>query len=270
MRFKLISVLLAILFVILPFKLEAAFSKPVTGVRIDKTMITLPLYEKETLRATIFPNDASNKVISWTSSDSNIVRIINRKELQVEIEAVSKGIATITAVTEDGSFKISSKVEVVVPVQKVFIEPQQITLKPGEEKEFTARVEPEDANNKNLIWQTSDSGVITVDNNGKGIAKSAGQARVIARSTENQEIFAYCIVNVGESIENPPLSTDEEIITNDIVSDEDEVNSQTNNDDVTEVMVETEENVDYILITFSTVILLLLIVLIITIRRRNT
>ncbi len=270
MRFKIISAVLAILFIFLPVKLEAGINVPVTGVRINKTIITMPIYAKETLKVTIFPNDANNKKIVWTSSDSNIVRIINRKELQVEIEAVSKGIATITAVTEDGSFKISSKVEVVVPVQRVLIEPQQITLKPGEEKEFIARVEPDDANNKNLIWQTSDSGIIVVDDNGKGVAKSAGQARVIARSAENQEIFAYCTVTVGEGIEDSPLSGDEEITDNDIVGDEDEVDGQTDNDDVTEVVVETDENIDYILVIFLALVLLLLVILIMAIRRRTT
>ncbi len=269
MKLKLISALLAVLFVILPVKIEAAVSKPVTGVRIDKTMITLPIYGKETLRATVFPSDASNTVITWSSSDSNVVRIINRKGLQAEIEAVSKGIANITAVTEDGSFKVSSKVEVVVPVQSVLIEPQQITLKPGEEKEFAARVEPDDANNKNLIWQTSDSGIIVVDSNGKGIAKSTGQARVIARSADNQEIFAYAIVNVQEGTEDPIQPLDEDITDNDIVSEQDDIGGQTDND-VKDVVAETDDNIDYILVFLSALILMLLIVLILAIRRRTT
>lgn len=267
MRFKLISAILAILFVILPVKLEASVNKSVTGVRIDKTIITMPIYEKETLVATVLPSDASNKKITWTSSDSNIVRIINTKGLQAEIEAASKGSATITATTEEGAFKISSKIEVVVPVQRVVIEPQQIVLKPGEEKQFTAWVEPDDANNQSLIWQTSDSGVTTVDSNGKGIAKSAGQARVIARSAENQEVFAYCIVDVQESTEDPPVVSDEKIEVDDIIGDEDD--GQTDNANITEVVVETNEDIDYILIILAAVIFLLLITLIIAVRRRN-
>ncbi len=267
MRLKLIFVVLAMLFVILPVELEAVVNVPVTGVRIDKTMIIVAINEKETLVATVFPSDATNKKITWASSDSNIVRITNHKGLQAEIEAVSKGNATITAITEEGSFKISSKVEVVVPVQRVMIDPQQLLLMPGEEKQFTARVEPDHANNQILIWQTSDSGVITVDSNGKGIAKSAGQARVIARSAENQEIFAYCVVDVRESNEELPLVPDEEIETDDITGDEEDI--QTENAGVTEVVVETNENDDYILIILSAVIFLLVIALIIAVRRRN-
>jgi uncharacterized protein YjdB len=270
MRLKLFILILLFSFIIFPVTLEAVVNIPVTGVRIDKPAITMPIYEKDTLVATLFPSDAINKNIAWTSSNSSIVRIINRKGLQAEIEAVSKGKVTITATTEDGSYKVSSKVEVVIPVQKVLIEPQQIVLKPGEEKQFTARVEPDDANNKDLIWQTSDSGVITVDNNGKGVAKSSGQARVIARSAENQEVFAYCIVTVQSSTEEQPIATDDENPTNDLAADEVEVDDQSGNDDLTEVVVETNENVDYILVILAAVILLLLIILIVAVRRRST
>ncbi len=270
MRLKLYLLILLFSFIIFPVTLEAVVNVPVTGVRISKTTITMPIYEKDTLVTTIFPSDASNKKIVWTSSNSSIVRIISRKGLQAEIEAVAKGKVTITATTDDGSFQVSSKVEVVVPVQRVLIEPQQIALKPGEEKQFTARVEPDDANNKDLIWQTSDSGVITVDNNGKGVAKSSGQARVIARSAENQEVFAYCIVTVQQSTEEQPIAPDDENPTNDLAADEVEVDDHSGNDDLTEVVVETNENIDYILVVLAAVILLLLIILIVAIRRRNT
>lgn len=270
MRLRIFSIMLVFSFIILPFTIEAAFIVPVTEVRVDKTKITLPIYGKETLVATVFPGDASNKKITWATSNSNIVRIVNRKGLEAEIEAVSKGIATITATTEDGLFKVSSKVEVVIPVTGVVIEPQQIILKPSEEKQFIARVEPDDANNKNLIWQTSDSGVITVDDNGKGVAENSGQARVIARSAENQEVFAYCIVNVQNSTEEQPPIPDEEITTTDLAGDEVETDAQSGNDNVTEFVDEADGfNVDYILVLLAAFITMLLTTLIITIRRRR-
>ena len=72
---------------------------PVTGVSLDKTSATLEIGGKETLTATIEPNDATNKNITW-SSDAPSVATVDENGV---VTAVAAGTATITVTTEDGS-----------------------------------------------------------------------------------------------------------------------------------------------------------------------
>ncbi len=70
---------------------------PVTGISLDKTSLTLAVGESETLTATITPEDATNKNVSWTSSDPLVATVENGR-----ITGVKPGSVTITAKTEDG------------------------------------------------------------------------------------------------------------------------------------------------------------------------
>lgn len=70
-----------------------------TEISLNKTTDTLNVGGTDNLIATITPENAVNKSIKWTSSDSNIVSVDNNGE----ITALKKGTATITAATQDGS-----------------------------------------------------------------------------------------------------------------------------------------------------------------------
>ena len=71
---------------------------PVTGVSLDKTQITIKVGESETLTPTITPEDATNKKVSWTSSNDNVATVEEGK-----VVGVQPGSVTITVTTEDGA-----------------------------------------------------------------------------------------------------------------------------------------------------------------------
>ena len=71
---------------------------PVTGVSLDKTQITIKVGESETLTPTITPEDATNKKVSWTSSNDNVATVEDGK-----VVGVQPGSVTITVTTEDGA-----------------------------------------------------------------------------------------------------------------------------------------------------------------------
>ena len=80
----------------------------VTGVTLDKTSLIMDIDGTYTLKATVAPNDADNKKVTWTTSDASIATVSSAGK----VTALAKGSATITATTSDGGFKATCKVQV--------------------------------------------------------------------------------------------------------------------------------------------------------------
>jgi len=71
----------------------------VTSVTLKPETLTLYMDETATLTATVLPSDATNKTVSWTSSDPEIATVSNGT-----VFAKSAGTATITVTTQEGGF----------------------------------------------------------------------------------------------------------------------------------------------------------------------
>lgn len=72
---------------------------PVIGVKLDKTSLTMQEKGSATLTATVEPADATNKNVTWESSDISIATV----DASGKVTAISAGSATITATAADGS-----------------------------------------------------------------------------------------------------------------------------------------------------------------------
>ncbi len=75
-------------------------SQLVTSITLNETSLSLSLNETKDLTATVLPEDADNKEVSWTSSD-NAVAIVSK--LDGKVEAKGYGTCTITCAAKDGS-----------------------------------------------------------------------------------------------------------------------------------------------------------------------
>ena len=72
----------------------------VTGVSLNKTSASLAFNETTQLTATVSPSNATNKSVSWTSSNSNIATV----STSGLVTAKAEGNATITVTTADGGY----------------------------------------------------------------------------------------------------------------------------------------------------------------------
>lgn len=79
----------------------------VEGISLDKTNLNLKKGSSYTLNATITPSNATNKLITWTSDNENIVTVLDGKVTAKEV-----GTATITATTQDGNYSATCKITV--------------------------------------------------------------------------------------------------------------------------------------------------------------
>ena len=159
---------------------------PVTSVTLNKTSASLKVGETVTLTATVGPDDATDKTVTWTSSDATVASVSNGV-----VTAKKIGTATITA--KAGDMTASCTITVIpTPVTSVTLSKTSASLKVGETVTLAATVNPSDATDKTVTWTTSDATVATVSN-GVVTAKKLGTATITAKAGDKT---ATCSITV--------------------------------------------------------------------------
>ena len=163
----------------------------VTGVTLNKSDLSLESGASETLTATVAPADATNKKVTWKSSDAAVATV----DANGKVTGVKAGEATITVTTEDGGKTATCKVTV-KPNLVSEITLAALAIYVGESKAITATVKPDDATNKTLTWKSSDETVATVDATGKVTGKKIGTATITATAQDGSGVSGSCTVTV--------------------------------------------------------------------------
>lgn len=153
---------------------------PVSGLTLDKTALKIAKGATDTLKATVYPSDATRPDVLWASSDDAVCTV----DATGHITAVGVGLAIISATTMDGEFEADCDVNVVIPVTGISLSPSSLTLIKGTSGNLTATVSPADATDKTVFWTSSNSSVCTVDSSGRVAAVSVGTATVTAKTED--------------------------------------------------------------------------------------
>jgi uncharacterized protein YjdB len=170
---------------------------PVTGISLGKTTTTIPVNGTEALTYTVAPANATNKNVTWSSSNASIVAVDGNGR----ITGVAVGTATVTATTDEGQYSASCMVTVqqgqtqTVPVTGLTLNKSSLALFVADVEALTAIVTPANATNKKVTWTSSNSSVATVDATGAVRGIASGTATVTATS-EDGGYTAACTVTV--------------------------------------------------------------------------
>ena len=169
---------------------------PVTAVTLNKTYVSLKAGETVTLTATVKPDDATDKTVTWGSSDESVAKVENGI-----VTAIGKGLFTITAKAGDTS--ATCMVTVSVPVENVTLNKTELVLQKGQEEVLVALVSPDDATDKTINWSSSNVSVVRVDQNGAVAAEGAGTAVITASAGTKS---ATCTITVTIPVESISLN----------------------------------------------------------------
>ena len=177
------------------------FSEPesiaVESVTLDATTLTLALGATRKLTATIKPDNADDKTVVWSSSDTAVVMVDN----DGTVGAIKTGTATITAKSADKQATCTvtvSEIAVVNPdssvaVESVMLNTTTLTIEPGKMRTLTATVTPSNAEDKIVTWSSSDEKVATVSDDGTVTAYAEGTVTITAKAGGKE---ATCTVAV--------------------------------------------------------------------------
>ena len=180
---------------ILEIEPESIFVQSIT---LNQTDFQLSLGDTYQLSATVLPDDATDKSITWSSSDESIASISE------DGTVIAKGIgtATITATTNDGSNITASCFVTVNPilVSEIILSDSELSLKLGDIYQLSVAVLPDDATDKSITWSSSDESVASISDDGTVIAKGSGSATITATTNDGTNLSATCEVTVTDPV----------------------------------------------------------------------
>lgn len=164
------------------------------------TGLALTKGQTQKLTATVAPANATNKTVTWKTSDKNVATVSENGL----VTAVGGGDATITCTAKDGSnVKATCKVTVTVPVSGIQLSQTSAALTVGDTLTLTKTIYPSDATNQAVIWTSSSDAVASVDSNGKITAKTAGSAVITCKSVSDNSVVGICNVTVKAKVQTP-------------------------------------------------------------------
>ena len=165
---------------------------PVSGVTLNKTSLTLDKGATFVLAAQIYPEDATNKQVTWSSSNTGVATVADGT-----VVAVGGGVAEIKVRTQDGGIEAKCTVTVQVPVTGISLNTTSVSIYRYDEQTLQATVYPSDATNKVVSWSSNKSNIVSVDSNGK-ITGVAGGSATITVKTADGGFSAQCYVTVTD------------------------------------------------------------------------
>ncbi len=162
----------------------------VESISLNASTLSLEEGESFTLTATVYPSNATDKTIQWDSADTGIATVSGGN-----VTATGVGTTTITAKTANGkrvfcAVSVSAKTIAIISVS---LSESTVELEEGESITLTATLEPSNATDKTLKWNSTNESVATVID-GKITALSVGTAVITA--TAHNGLYADCCVTV--------------------------------------------------------------------------
>ena len=142
----------------------------VTDIKISPTSLSIEKGKTATLSATISPSNATNKSVTWSSSNTSIATVSNGK-----ITAKKAGTTTITAKSNNGKSAIC-KVTVtdnyiaVTGAHWVINDPFVLYIGSSMRMRDKVSIEPYNATNKSIKWKSSNPSAASIDSS-TGIIK---------------------------------------------------------------------------------------------------
>ena len=150
-------------------------------IELDRVNVELVVGKSDTLKTILFPSDIKDVKLTWSSSNSDIVKVNNSGAIY------GKAIGEATITVKSNNIEASCKVVVkqrTVSVKGIVLDKKKITLDVGGKKGLIASVRPINADNQDIIWSSSDESVAVVDANGIVTAINGGTATITATSSD--------------------------------------------------------------------------------------
>ena len=175
---------------------------PVTGVTLSPATATRTAGSTIKLTPTVLPTNATNKKVSWASSNKALATVDAAGN--VTILPTASGTVTITVTTADNNKSATCTITITaaatVKVTGITITPStNVSVEVDKTTTLTATVTPSTAANKNVTWSSLNTDIATVTSSGVVKGVKAGTANIRATAADGSGVTATKSVIVTSS-----------------------------------------------------------------------
>ena len=184
---------------------EPTTTKPtdikVSSIKLNTKNHTMYSNQYVQLKATVLPNNAYNKSVTWKSNNTKVVTVDKNGKIKA---TTNKGTTYVNAIAKDGS-KIRTRILVVVgeKVKKITLNRTSVTLNRGAKNrgfQLKKSIKNKNATYKAVNWYTSNKNIATVDSNGKVTLKHRGKVTIIVKAKDGSNKYAKCRITVKQLV----------------------------------------------------------------------
>ena len=175
---------------------------PVSSISLSKSSETLTLKSKSQINVSIYPANATNRTIRYTSNNESIASV--NSDGIVTANKVGK---TYITVTVDNKTQIYNVTVINSIALKGISIPSALTIKEGATNKINVTYNPSNATNKVVTWRSSNNRVVTVDGNGNIKGISTGSATITATSNDGKHVAISNITVVAATTNNNNTNT---------------------------------------------------------------
>lgn len=161
--------------------------------KLKKSSVTINDGKSYTLKAVFSPSNASNKNVTWKSSNTDIATVSSKGV----VKAVKPGTVTITCKSKETGKTVKCTVKVKkVKVKKVLFAEKTYTVKHNGSLQLKALISPTNATNKKIKWKSSHPEFVKVNSKGKVTGLKLGKDATITATSVDGKYIASCRVKV--------------------------------------------------------------------------
>ena len=151
------------------------------------------------------PENATNKVVTWTSSDSSVAEPVWAGNGACQVIAKKAGNAVFTATSEDGGHTAKIEINVKAKTTSIELTKHEVTIGVGQSFELYGKAYPEKSKDTIHYKETYDKNIIQkTDTNTLGkikvTGKAVGQTTITAYAYSNRDVQDFCKVTVVEPV----------------------------------------------------------------------
>lgn len=131
----------------------------------------------------------------------NTANKFNNTTEEINLTALKKGTYYLHVLTVDNAGnkieKVSEAVKIRQLVTQILLNKNSADIRYEATEKLTATIEPSDADNKNIVWTSSNENVATVDENGQINAVGVGETIITAEAQDGSNVSSTCMVTVS-------------------------------------------------------------------------
>ena len=171
--------------------------QPVSRITITAPQPTVAVGSELQLTPAFSPEDASLKAVNWSSSDESVATVSE----DGTVRGIRRGYVRITATARDGSnVRANVSVQVTQNAEEIRLKKTELSVDVGRTAMMYAEVLPQETNDKNVVWSSSDESIATVNSQGRVTGVSVGECTITCTSKTVSTVQASAKLYVHQPV----------------------------------------------------------------------